>query len=224
MMPVSPGRFIVLEGIDGCGSTTQAELLVRRLEARGERVHPTSEPSRGPVGALIRQALGRRLVHPVSLESHAFGWESMALLFAADRMDHVASEILPALAAGQAVVSDRYDLSSLAYQSVTAPPGMAALPWIRALNQRAPRPDLTLVIDVSAEVGEQRRRSRGGREEIFERRELQRRLARVYAKAEELVAGDRLVHVPGEGSIDEVEELIWHAVEAAAPSAGRAPR
>jgi dTMP kinase len=215
--------LIVLEGIDGCGSTTQAELLARRLEARGERVHPTSEPSRGPVGALIREALQRRLVHPVSLAEHVFGWEAMALLFAADRMDHAQGEILPALARAEIVVSDRYDLSSLAYQSVTAPPGVATLPWIRALNQRVPRPDLTLVIDVSAEVGEQRRRSRGGNEEIFERRELQRRLASVYAKAEELVPGDRLVHVPGEGSIDEVMERIWQAVEVAEQRSGRTP-
>jgi dTMP kinase len=217
-------RFIVLEGIDGCGSTTQAELLVRRLAAQGERVHPTCEPSPGPVGALIREALGRRLVHSVSGESHAFGWETMALLFAADRMDHAENEILPALARGETVVSDRYDLSSLAYQSVTAPAGAAALAWIRALNQRAPRPDLTVVIDISAELGEERRQRRGGSEELFERLELQRRLASVYDRAEELVPNDRLVHVPGDGSIAEVGERIWAAVERALPGAERTPR
>jgi dTMP kinase len=219
MMPPRSGRLIVLEGIDGCGSTTQAKLLARRLEERGERVHLTAEPSAGPVGALIRDALQRRLRHPASGEEHAFRWATMALLFAADRMDHAENEILPALRTGETVVSDRYDLSSLAYQSLTAPSGEAALPWIRALNREVPRPDLTLVIDVSAELGELRRRGRGGSEEIFEQAELQRRLASVYAHAEELVPGDRLVHVAGDGTADEVAGEIWRAVDAFARDA-----
>ncbi len=91
------------------------------------------------------------------------------------------------------------DLSSLAYQSVTAHSGPESIPWIRELNAQALRPDVTLVIDVPAEVAEERRRGRGGVEELFEARELQAKLATVYARAEELVPNDRLLHVPERG-------------------------
>ena len=74
--------------------------------------------------------------------------------------------ILPALREGATVISDRYDLSSLAYQSATAPAGERVVPWIREINTCALRPDLTLVLDVSAETAEERRRVRGGTEEI----------------------------------------------------------
>lgn len=206
---MSRGRFIVLEGIDGAGTTTQLERLATALEARGTSVHRTCEPSSGPVGSLIRQYLRHEAARPA-------GWDSMALLFAADRLDHLAGEVEPMLARGQWVLSDRYDLSSLAYQSATSPDPLA-LAWIRQLNARAPRPDLTLVIDVPAEVAEARRGARGGSEELYERRELQKRLADLYAEAERLVPGDRLAHVSGEGSADEVAARALAALDAAFP-------
>src|SRR5579864_7294663 len=107
------GLFIVLEGLDGAGTTTQLVRLAERLRRAGERVVATAEPTDGPIGALIRQALRRRLVHR---DGRALTDESLALLFAADRVDHVAGEIEPALARGQHVLCDRYVLSSLAYQ------------------------------------------------------------------------------------------------------------
>jgi dTMP kinase len=109
-------------------------------------------------------------------------------------------------------VSDRYDLSSLAYQSVTAPSGERVLPWIREVNACALRPDLTIVIDVPAEVAEERRGQRGGTEEIFEARDIQRRLAAVYKQAEQLVPNDRLAHVSGEGPVEEVGQRVLEAV------------
>jgi len=135
----------------------------------------------------------------------------MALLFAADRTDHLDSTVVPALRAGSVVISDRYDLSSLAYQSVTAHGGADPVPWIRHLNAQALRPDLTLVIDVPAEVAEERRRARGGVEEMFEARELQARLATVYARAEELVPQDRVLHVPGVGEMSTVAGRVFDA-------------
>lgn len=209
-MSASRGRFVVLEGIDGAGTTTQLERLALALEARGLAVHRTAEPTSGPVGSLIRQYLR----HSITLPSGAprpVSWDTMALLFAADRVDHVRGEIEPMLAQGTWVLSDRYDLSSLAYQSATAP-SEAVVGWIRELNSRASRPDLTLVVDVPAEVAEARRGARGGGEELYEKQELQRRLADVYAQAERLVPGDRLVHVSGVGSSDEVAERVWGAV------------
>ena len=109
------GKFVVLEGMDGAGTTTQAARLAEALRARGVHVRLTREPSDGPIGMMVRQVLTGRIVSPAG---RAPGWATMALLFAADRMDHVESEIEPFLLAGGTVISDRYDASSLAYQSV----------------------------------------------------------------------------------------------------------
>src|ERR1041384_7088641 len=190
-----PGAFIVLEGIDGSGSTTHTKLLGKALRQRGLKVVETCEPSSGPIGGLIRQVLQRRLFVPDASGPREFAWSTMALLFAADRMDHLDSTVVPALREGAVVLSDRYDLSSLAYQSVTAPGGERVVPWIRELNAAALRPDLTIVIDVPVEVAEERRRARGGVEEMFESRDLQTKLCAVYGEAERLVPSDRVQHV-----------------------------
>jgi dTMP kinase len=211
-----PGLFVVVEGIDGSGSTTHAKLLAKAIKTRGPEVVLTCEPSTGPIGSLIRQVLQRRLFVPDATGPRNFAWSTMALLFAADRMDHLDSTVAPALRAGSVVISDRYDLSSLAYQSVTAHNGAESIPWIRELNVQALRPDLTIVIDVPAEVAEERRRTRGGGEEIFDGREIQARLATVYARAEELVPSDRMFHVPGVGEVQEVAARIFETVLSAA--------
>lgn len=206
----SRGLFVVLEGIDGSGTTTQAKLLAEALERRGTPVCLTAEPSTGPIGKLIRKALTRQL-EDGSGKEHSLSWSAMALLFAADRVDHVESVIRPALEQGQTVVSDRYVLSSLAYQSVTSPEGEGSVPWIREINGRAMRADLTLVIDVDPDVAAVRRAARGGPPEIFEVQEIQKRLAAVYARAEELVPEDRVVHVQ-DGTQDEVQTRILELV------------
>src|SRR6186713_3286047 len=91
------GRFIVVEGIDGSGSTTQAQRLVAELERAGVPARFTCEPSSGNVGALIREALAHRLRDSVG-EPVALDWVTLALLFAADRADHVQRMVLPTLA------------------------------------------------------------------------------------------------------------------------------
>jgi dTMP kinase len=213
-----PGLFVVVEGIDGCGSTTHAKLLAKAIKSRGPEVVLTCEPSTGPIGSLIRQVLQRRLFVPDATGPRSFAWSTMALLFAADRMDHLDSTVAPALRQGSVVVSDRYDLSSLAYQSVTAHNGAESIPWIRELNAQAFRPDVTIVIDVPAELAEERRRARGGVEEMFEAREIQARLATVYARAEELVPTDRVLHVSGVGEVHEVAARIFETLLVAASS------
>src|SRR3989442_1021120 len=100
------GRFIVLEGIDGAGTTTQTVELSVALRKDGRKVVVTREPSGRWVGQLIREVLvGQKMFPPAAV----------ALLFAADRLDHLEREIKPALAGGEDVISDRYLLSSLAY-------------------------------------------------------------------------------------------------------------
>jgi dTMP kinase len=205
------GRFIVLEGIDGSGTTTQGHALVATFERLGFAARFTHEPSTLPLGLLLRQILSG------SGDAPRPDWDAMALIFAADRLQHVAAEIEPWLAAGTTVICDRYDLSSLAYQSATAPNEAAALPWLRAINQRARRPDLTLVFDVTPEVAEGRREGRGGAPELFERRELQRRLADIYSAAEQLLPGDRIVHVDANAGLAEVERNLMTALGQAFP-------
>jgi dTMP kinase len=212
-----PGVFVVVEGIDGSGSTTHTKLLGKALRQRGLKVVETCEPSPGPIGSMIRQVLQRRLFVADATGPRGFAWSTMALLFAADRMDHLDSTIVPALREGAVVLSDRYDLSSLAYQSVTAPSGEKVVPWIRELNAAALRPDLTIVINVPVEVAEERRRSRGGIEEMFEARELQTKLCAVYGDAERLVPHDRLTHVSGVGAVSDVAANILNAVVALDP-------
>jgi len=211
-----PGLFVVVEGIDGSGSTTHAKLLAKAIKTRGAEVVLTCEPSTGPIGSLIRHVLERRLFVPDASGPRNFDWSTMALLFAADRMDHLDATVAPALRAGSVVISDRYDLSSLAYQSVTASSGSDPIPWIRQLNVQALRPDVTIVIDVPPEVAEERRRTRGGVEEMFDARELQARLATIYARAEELVPQDRVLHVPGVGEVSEVAARVFETVISAA--------
>jgi dTMP kinase len=206
------GRFVVIEGIDGAGTTTQVARLAEWLKASARPVRATREPSDGPVGTLLRQVLGRRVVLP---GGGAPGWASMALLFAADRMDHVESEIEPFLASGGLVVSDRYDASSLAYQSVSSGHGdEATVEWIRSINRHALRPDLTIVLDVTAELAAARRETRGEAAQLFEQNEMQRALSVFYRDLARHMPDDDVVVVDASGTIDAVTDRVCHAYEA----------
>ena len=206
--------FVVLEGIDGSGTTTQVAKLADRLRREGVNARATREPSDGPVGTMIRQVLTGRIVVP---GGRAPGWATMALLFAADRLDHVESEIEPMLASGGVVISDRYDASSLAYQSVTSgTDASGALQWIRNINRHARRPDLTIVLDVSPSLGAVRRETRGEAAQLYEQNEVQQALATFYRDLQKHQPEDNVVVVDGSRSIDEVQELVYAAVKAAA--------
>jgi dTMP kinase len=212
-----PGRFLVLEGIDGCGSTTQTERLVARLRARGFDARGTFEPTRGPVGGLLRAVLEHRIKGPEGDAPRPFDWTTLALLFAADRLDHLTTFVRPALAAGAVVVSDRYTLSSLVYQSVTSAGASDAIDWVRALNRNAPPADLTLVIDVPVAVALERRRLRGGPEELFDAQATQERLAAAYRRAETIAPDERVVHIDGAAAPEEVTARLDAAVVRAFP-------
>ena len=200
------GLFVVLEGIDGAGTTTQAERLSAALREEGRAVLTTREPSDGPVGTLLRQALAGRLVLPGG--RGALAPETLALLFAADRTDHLAAQVRPALEAGTIVVCDRYVLSSLAYQGALLPPR-----WVEAINAFAEPPDLTLFLEVDPKVASRRRASRGGEAELFEEDGLQRKVARQYLEAiRRRGRADRVVRVPGDRSVEEVTEIALAAV------------
>ncbi|MGD0678322.1 MAG: dTMP kinase [Polyangiaceae bacterium] len=214
------GYFVVLEGIDGAGTTTHVARLVDRLRSDGEHVRATREPSDGPIGTLIRQILSGRIIVP---GGRAPEWTTMALLFAADRMDHVESEIEPVLADGGVVISDRYDASSLAYQSVSSGAAASvAVDWIRSLNRYARRPDLTIVLDVQPEVAAERRARRGEPAQLYEQSEIQRALALFYRDLARHLPKDRIVVVDANGPIEQVHSRVSHAYTQALNTTGSA--
>jgi dTMP kinase len=209
----SKGRFVVLEGIDGAGTTTHVGRLAERLRSMRVPVRATREPSDGPVGTLVRQVLTGRVVVP---GGRAPGWATMALLFAADRMDHVESEIEPFVAEGGVVISDRYDASSLAYQSVSSgADSKEAVEWIRSLNRYVRRPDLTIVLDLSPETASERRLHRGEPAQLYEQNEVQRALAAFYKDLAKHMPKDRVIVIDASGTVEEVHARVWAAYERA---------
>lgn len=207
------GRFIVLEGVDGSGTSTQASLLVSALRDQEFPVHQTREPSDGPVGVIIRQILTRRFVVPGRRGPSAPRMETMALLFAADRVDHLEAEILPNLNDGINIICDRYVHSSIAYQTLTASKDdKNALDWVLSVNSRAEDPDLILVLDVPPEIATKRRELRGGAEEVYEEDSLQRRLAEFYASLPSRFPDHPIKVIDGSRSIDEIHKDCLSAV------------
>jgi dTMP kinase len=205
------GFFIVLEGVDGSGTTSQSHYLANSLKQRGNTVHVTAEPSDGPIGMLLRQILRGRVVVPDKDGSRFPSWNTMALMFAADRLDHLEAEIEPVLREGATVICDRYYHSSLAYQSATAQAPDSAIEWIRQINQQARRPDLTIILDVPFDVARQRRRSRVDRE-IYEDDSLQKKLCVIYREIEKNLNDERIVHIDATTSFERVAQDVFDRV------------
>jgi dTMP kinase len=187
------GLFICVEGLDGCGKTTQAKMLVKRLKRDRDAVY-TAEPSKGRIGRFIK----RYCLHGDKRVSSVVE----ALLFAADRFEHVENEVLPALDKGKIVVSDRYVYSSLAYQGATG----LDLDWIEKINKHAVRPDLAIFVDVKPKTVVQRLKPKRS---VMENLETQRKVREVYVR---FVEKGRLVSIDGNRSKREVAESIMSVV------------
>ena len=191
---VKKGFLICIEGLDGCGKTTQTKILVNRLKKKGYDAIYTAEPSRGKIGSFIRRYClhgGKRVSSVVE-----------ALLFAADRFEHVEKEVIPSLKEGKIVVSDRYVYSSLAYQGATG----LNLDWIKKVNEHALTPDLAIFIDVKPEIVVQRLKPK---KSVMENLVTQRRVREVYLK---FVERGELVKVDGNKSKMEVAKEILSIV------------
>jgi dTMP kinase len=187
------GVFICIEGLDGSGKTTQARLLTRMLSKSYNAIY-TAEPSHGKTGTFIRESClyeERRL--PTAAE---------ALLFAADRIEHIENEIKPALAEGKLVICDRYIYSSLAYQGS----GGLSLAWIKKINSHALQPDFGIFIDASPErVLERLERKKS----VMETLEIQQKVREVYLK---FVEKGELIRIDGDKSKDEVADALYSKV------------
>ncbi len=194
---MATGLFIVLEGIDGSGTTTQSRLLAEWLESLGRGVTLTAEPTRRPVGTLIRQILQGALAEADET--------LMAFLFAADRADHLASVVLPALDAGRVVVSDRHYLSSVAYQSLGV-----EMAWVEAINARFRRPDITFFLDIEPAIGIERKQKQGTAAERYEKVALLERVRANYlaAIAHARAAGERVETLDASQPIEAVQARL----------------
>jgi dTMP kinase len=184
------GLFICVEGLDGCGKTTQTKLLVRRLRKEGYNAMYTSEPSHGKIGRFIK----KYCLHAEKRVSSVVE----ALLFAADRFEHVEKEIIPALNEGKIVVSDRYVYSSLAYQGAAG----LDLKWIEKINGHALRPDLAIFVDVEPNVVVQRLKPK---KSVMENLETQRKVREVYLI---FVKNGELTRIDGNKSKEDVANAI----------------
>lgn len=196
------GRFIVFEGLDGAGTSTQIELLAAHLRSRGMDAAVTREPTDGAAGRLIRQVLRKEL----DLDAAA-----LALLFAADRIDHLESPtgVKAGLEAGHWLLSDRYVLSSVAYQAAD---GLDP-DWVVTINRHAIAPDLTIFIEADPEVCMQRIAVRGARLERFETLDRLRQVdARFRAHLNRPELTGTLIRVDGNGSIEDVAASIEEKV------------
>lgn len=195
-MKYMEGKFIVIEGIDGAGISTQSQLLKKYLLKRYNKVIVTKEPTNSSIGRLIKLALSKKI---------KVSDKTIQLLFLADRSAHLESEILPALDNKYIVISDRYIFSSLAYGYVSG----LNYRWLRYMNNQFRLPDLGILIDISVQSAMKRISGEAGLE-IFSRREKLDRVRKTFIS---LAKEYKMKIVNGEGSIEEVHSKIVQIVD-----------
>ena len=191
---MAKGIFVCVEGLDGCGKTTQTKLLMRGLRKKGYDAVWTAEPSLGKVGRFIR----KYFLHCEKRGSSVVE----ALLFAADRVEHLENEVIPLLKEGKIVISDRYVYSSLAYQGSTG----LDLDWIKTLNKYAIRPDLAIFIDVDSATVVKRLKTA---KSVMENLETLRKVREVYMK---FVDKNELLKIDGNKSVAAVAQDVLKTV------------
>ena len=213
--PLQNPPFVAIEGLDGAGTTTQARRVSDALVDRGQPVSTSCEPSNGPVGMLIRQMLSKRItVVDADGEHREIGRDTLALLFAADRLDHLQAEVEPALNRGQVAITDRYYHSSLVYQGTADADDVVVDTWVEMLNERARAPDLTVFLEATAELSLQRLQPRGSRD-IYESKQRLELFDQRYRDVMDLVEsrGERVLRLdaarPAEELTEAIVEEIW---------------
>lgn len=204
---MNKGKFIVLEGIDGSGKTTQLLRLVQSLEAQQTAVYATKEPTDRPIGKLIRQVLNREM---------QMSEKTMAAMFLADRLDHIENKengMLRLIQQGTTVVCDRYYLSSYAYHSAFVP-----LDWVMAANAACAellRPDLIIFLDITPEKSLERlRKSR----ELLDLYETEERLQKVHTNyfvaMQRIKKEENILVIDATLEPDNIAHQIWKKVVA----------
>lgn len=195
------GKFIVFEGIDGSGKSTQMKLLAKKLEDRGIKTRLTLEPTYGLVGETLHDILSGKIKADPKV---------IAALFVADRLDHLTNQedgVLKNLDAGETVICDRYYFSSYAYQSTEVPSE-----WVVEANKLCAetlRPDVTLFIDISPQVAMERILSNRDSVEIYETEEKLTKVRDAYFAAfEKMKDSENVKVVNGERTVEEIADEI----------------
>ena len=195
------GLFIVIEGIDGTGKSTQAKRLGEWFVSQGREVVLSREPTDGPWGKKLRESAATGRLPP----------EEELQYFLNDRRQHVAETISPALAAGKVVILDRYYFSTMAYQGARGFDPSE----IRRMNEEfAPIPDLLLILDLDVDTAHRRIGHRGDSANEFEKRESLERCREIFLSLKD----EPFVRViDSAGSLDDVSARILSIVEPAGP-------
>lgn len=198
-------NFIVFEGIDGAGTSTQIKKLVDNAP---EKYIATAEPTSGPTGKFLRRML--------SGEFHV-DEKTNAYLFAADRCEHIFGKggVKELCESGKIVVSDRYFFSSLAYQSVSC-----GLELPQLLNSPFPLPEYLFFFDINPEISLGRVNARNGHKEIYENIEAQKKIAALYEKVISMYESDfrlrdemKIIRIDASKSIDDISRIIKEELE-----------
>lgn len=193
-MGYKKGKFIVIEGLDGSGQTTQIALLEKYLKEKGHKVHLTFEPSQNIIGGLIKGLLTNQ-------------WKlsntGMQLLFCVDRAHHLESEVMPAIEQGNIVISSRYYFSTMAYGALDND-----LDWLMKLNEKFPQPDLAFFLKVSPKECIRRITNSRFRQEFFEKVKKLEKVLKNYLKIFGSGKFQNVFVIDGEQSITEVAGQI----------------
>ncbi len=199
------GKFIVFEGIDGSGKSTQIKLLAEKLSERGEQCHLTLEPTYGMVGTLVHDILSKKIKADPKVT---------AGLFVADRLDHLMNDndgIVKMVREGKTVLCDRYYFSSYAYQGSEVP-----LEWVIDANRLCAdtmRADYTIFIDVSPEAAMDRINKNRDETELFENVEKLTAVRNAYLAAFDMMRNrENILIINGDQSIEKVAEDIEKAI------------
>ncbi len=215
---MDPGKFIVLEGIDGSGTTTESILLGKYLFEKDKKniVTLTREPTKLSLeGQEIRRRLEGKLLPGENVSDDPEYW---ANLFIRDRQWHLDHIVVPAVYSGQQVISDRHKLSTIAYQSAQG----ADMDELIRRHQKMYGPDLTLILTVPLDVARERARQAGRKPEYFDRLEFQQKVQENYLAAAERLAAlrhhywdkeEKIVVVDGSGTVEEVAKAIQKEVD-----------
>jgi dTMP kinase len=192
------GLFIVFEGIDGSGKTTQSKLLFELFSKEGKQVIWTKEPTDGDIGSLLTNKYLKEVDLPIV----------DALLFAADREEHLKDMVIPALNQGKIVISDRYYHSTLAYQQAQG----LELKWLLELNKNFIKPDLTIIIDLEPEIAIERIEKDKKRKiedrKKFEKLEFLKKVRKNFLDLPKVLKDEKIVVIEGNKEKEEVFEAV----------------
>ena len=203
--------FIVFEGIDGAGTTTQSQRLAKRLQQAGPEPVLTREPGGTPLAERIRNLV-------LDTDAGDVDHVTELLLYAASRRQHVTELINPSLASGKPVISDRYAASTVAYQGVGRGLGIGMTQTVNNIAVGATLPDITICLDLSVEIASTRRLARGGKEDRLEQAgpSLQQRVRDAFLAM--ATDDDRWLLVDASADELSVHETIWSALQIRFPA------